>query len=111
MAIFPGQIDDTLSGGEGAAAEKLVRHLGNSLNNITYILDEPTAGLHPADAQRIGHLLLQLRDQHNNVLIVEHHRQMIELADQVIELGPLAGSHGGLDCLPGDVAGLKQAEP
>ena len=103
-----GRPTDTLSGGERQRL-KLVRHLGNSLNNITYILDEPTAGLHPADAQRIGHLLLQLRDQHNNVLIVEHHRQMIELADQVIELGPLAGSHGGQIVYQGDVAGLKQA--
>lgn len=85
---------DTLSGGE-AQRLKMVRHLGSSLSNITYVLDEPTAGLHPSDAHRVGELLLDLRDRHNTVLVVEHSHQMLELADHVIELGPLAGSRGG----------------
>ena len=96
---------DTLSGGE-AQRLKMVRHLGSSLSNITYIFDEPTAGLHPADAQRIGSLLLALRDAHNTVLVVEHSRQMIELADHIIELGPLAGSHGGELVYQGSLDGL-----
>ena len=104
-----GRHTDTLSGGE-LQRLKLVRNLGNSLNNITYILDEPTAGLHPADAKQIGILLVQLRDQHNNVLIVEHNRQMIELADHIIELGPLAGTHGGEIVYEGDLEGLKKAD-
>ncbi|MBR2189151.1 MAG: excinuclease ABC subunit UvrA [Eubacterium sp.] len=85
---------DSLSGGE-AQRLKMVRHLGSSLSNITYILDEPTAGLHPADAGKIGRLLLNLRDHHNTVLVVEHSRQMLEMADHIIELGPLAGQNGG----------------
>lgn len=85
---------DTLSGGE-LQRLKMVRHLGSSLTNITYIFDEPTAGLHPADVRRICDLLQQLRDQHNTVLVVEHDRQVIGLADHIIELGPLAGSQGG----------------
>ncbi|MBP3311581.1 MAG: excinuclease ABC subunit UvrA [Butyricicoccus sp.] len=97
---------DTLSGGE-AQRLKMVRHLGSSLSNITYIFDEPTAGLHPADARRIGNLLLDLRDKRNTVLVVEHSRQMIELADYVIELGPLAGSQGGELVYAGDLAGLQ----
>lgn len=115
---------DTLSGGE-AQRLKMVRHLGSSLSNITYIFDEPTAGLHPADARRIGNLLLDLRDKRNTVLVVEHSRQMIELADYVIELGPLAGSRGGevlftgtprelLDCLAsqtGKYLALRRSTP
>lgn len=85
---------DTLSGGESQRL-KMVRHLGSNLSNITYIFDEPTAGLHPEDANKIGKLLLQLRDKHNTVIVVEHNRQMIELADYIIELGPQAGSDGG----------------
>lgn len=73
---------DTLSGGE-VQRIKMVRNLGNSLSNITYIFDEPTAGLHPADADRIGRLLVELRDSHNNVLVVEHSRQMMALADHI----------------------------
>ena len=99
---------DTLSGGE-AQRLKMVRHLGSSLSNITYIFDEPTAGLHPADARRIGELLLDLRDRHNTVLVVEHSQQMIELADHIIELGPLAGSHGGEIVYQGDLAGLRSS--
>lgn len=100
---------DTLSGGE-AQRLKLVRHLGSSLSNILYILDEPTAGLHPSDARRIGDLLLELRDRHNTVLVVEHSRQIMELADHIIELGPLAGAAGGHLVYQGDVAGLRQAD-
>lgn len=99
---------DTLSGGE-AQRLKMVRHLGSSLSNITYILDEPTAGLHPSDAHCVGELLLDLRDRHNTVLVVEHSRQMLELADHVVELGPLAGSRGGEVVYQGDLEGLKAA--
>lgn len=100
---------DTLSGGE-AQRLKLVRHLGSSLSNILYILDEPTAGLHPADARRIGDLLLELRDRHNTVLVVEHSRQIMELADHIIELGPLAGAAGGHLIYQGDLVGLRQTD-
>jgi excinuclease UvrABC ATPase subunit len=99
---------DSLSGGE-VQRLKMVRHLGSSLSNITYIFDEPTAGLHPADARKIGTLLLDLRDKHNTILVVEHSRQMIELADYVIELGPLAGSRGGEVVYAGSLAGLRQS--
>ena len=100
---------DTLSGGE-AQRLKMVRHLGSSLSNITYIFDEPTAGLHPADAGKIGRLLCALRDAGNSVLVVEHNRQIMELADVIIELGPLAGSHGGEIVFEGDLASMKRAE-
>ena len=85
---------DTLSGGE-AQRLKMVRHLGSSLSNITYIFDEPTAGLHPSDAGRLSRLLLALRNRGNTVLVVEHNRQLLDLADHIVELGPLAGSGGG----------------
>ncbi|MCD8357371.1 MAG: excinuclease ABC subunit UvrA [Clostridia bacterium] len=97
---------DTLSGGESQRL-KMVRHLGSSLSNLTYIFDEPTAGLHPADAQRIGRMLQNLRDNHNTVLVVEHSRQMLELADHIIELGPLAGAQGGQIVYQGTLDGLK----
>ena len=100
---------DTLSGGE-AQRLKMVRSLGSSLNDITYIFDEPTAGLHPEDARRIGRLLTEMRDRHNTVLVVEHNRDLIQLADQVIELGPLAGVEGGQIVFQGSVAELAGAE-
>ena len=100
---------ETLSGGE-AQRLKMVRNLGGYLNNITYIFDEPTAGLHPADAEHIGRMLCGLRDKHNNVLVVEHSRQMFELADHIIELGPKAGSHGGQVVFEGSLADLKAAD-
>ncbi len=100
---------DTLSGGE-LQRVKMVRNLGSALTNITYIFDEPTAGLHPADADRIGRLLLDLRARHNNVLVVEHSRQMIELADHIVEMGPLAGTDGGRIVYQGDLAGLRAAD-
>lgn len=99
---------DTLSGGE-AQRLKMVRHLGSSLSNLIYIFDEPTAGLHPEDAKRIGRLLLDLRDKHNTVLVVEHNRDMIRLADEVIELGPLAGTQGGQVVFQGSVEELNRA--
>ena len=99
---------ETLSGGE-AQRLKMVRNLGGYLNNITYIFDEPTAGLHPADAERIGQLLCDLRDKHNNVLVVEHSRQMFELADHIIELGEQAGFQGGRIVFEGSLSELKEA--
>ncbi|TAH79414.1 excinuclease ABC subunit UvrA [Bacillus subtilis] len=100
---------DTLSGGE-IQRLKMIRHLGSNLSNITYIFDEPTAGLHPDDAKRIAALLLKLRDKHNLVLVVEHSRSMIEIADEVIELGPQAGNHGGHLVFQGTVESLKKAD-
>lgn len=100
---------DTISGGE-AQRIKMVRNLGSSLTNITYIFDEPTAGLHPADAEKIGRLLVDLRDKHNNVLVVEHNRQMIDLADHIIEMGPLAGSRGGEIVFQGSREELLKAD-
>lgn len=100
---------ETLSGGE-AQRLKMVRNLGGYLNNITYIFDEPTAGLHPADAERIGKMLLDLRDQHNNILVVEHSRQMLALADHIIEMGPDAGSGGGTVVFAGSLAKLQDGD-
>ncbi|MBR4635198.1 MAG: excinuclease ABC subunit UvrA [Clostridia bacterium] len=100
---------ETLSGGE-AQRLKIVRNLGGCLNNVTFIFDEPTAGLHPADAARIGRMLLELRERHNNVLVVEHSRQMIALADHVIELGPGAGTAGGEVVFAGTLSELQKAD-
>ena len=100
---------ETLSGGE-AQRLKMVRNLGGYLNNITYIFDEPTAGLHPADAARIGQMLCDLRDKHNNVLVVEHSRQMFALADHIIEMGPGAGSLGGELVFSGSIDELRKAD-
>ena len=100
---------ETLSGGE-AQRIKMVRNLGGYLNNITYIFDEPTAGLHPADAERIGRMLCDLRDKHNNVLVVEHSRQMLALADHIIEMGPGAGSRGGQIVFEGDQHDMSRAD-
>ena len=104
-----GRRTDTLSGGE-VQRLKIVRHLGSSLSNITYIFDEPTAGLHPADADRIAKLLLSLRDKHNTVLVVEHSRDIIRLADEIIELGPLAGVNGGQIVFQGGVEDLEKTD-
>lgn len=100
---------ETLSGGE-AQRIKIVRNLGSYLNNLTYVFDEPTAGLHPADAERIGRMLLELRNKHNNVLVVEHSRQMLALADHIIELGPGAGSRGGELIFAGSPDALRSAD-
>jgi excinuclease UvrABC ATPase subunit len=96
----------TLSGGE-AQRVKMVRHLGSSLTDVTYVFDEPTVGLHPHDIQRMNDLLLRLRDKGNTILVVEHKPEVIAIADHVIDLGPGAGSAGGQVCFTGDVAGLR----
>ncbi|MFF8262987.1 ATP-binding cassette domain-containing protein [Streptomyces virginiae] len=96
----------TLSGGE-AQRVKMVRHLGSSLTDVTYVFDEPTTGLHPHDIQRMNDLLLRLRDKGNTVLVVEHKPEVIAIADHVVDLGPGAGTAGGQLCYSGDVAGLR----
>lgn len=99
----------TLSGGE-AQRTKMIRHLGSSLSDITYVFDEPTAGLHPHDIQRMNETLLQLRDKGNTVLVVEHKPEVIDIADHVVDLGPRAGREGGAIQFQGDVAGLRASE-
>ncbi|MFI6003413.1 ATP-binding cassette domain-containing protein [Streptomyces sp. NPDC051366] len=96
----------TLSGGE-AQRVKMIRHLGSSLTDVTYVFDEPTAGLHPHDIQRMNDLLLRLRDKGNTVLVVEHKPEMIAIADHVVDLGPGAGQAGGAVCFEGTVEGLR----
>ncbi|MFF2851367.1 ATP-binding cassette domain-containing protein [Streptomyces sp. NPDC058001] len=96
----------TLSGGE-AQRVKMVRHLGSSLTDTTYVFDEPTAGLHPHDIQRMNNLLLRLRDKGNTVLVVEHKPETIVIADHVVDLGPGAGTGGGTVCFEGTVEGLR----
>ncbi|MEV0414096.1 excinuclease ABC subunit UvrA [Streptomyces sp. NPDC050448] len=96
----------TLSGGE-AQRVKMIRHLGSSLTDVTYVFDEPTAGLHPHDIQRMNGLLLRLRDKGNTVLVVEHKPEMIAIADHVVDLGPGAGQAGGAVCFEGTVEGLR----
>ena len=96
----------TLSGGE-AQRTKMIRHLGSSLTDITYVFDEPTIGLHPHDIARMNALLLQLRDKGNTVLVVEHKPEMIAIADHVVDLGPGAGTAGGEVVFEGSVEGLK----
>src|SRR6185295_16499404 len=99
----------TLSGGE-AQRTKLVRHLGSSLTDVTYVFDEPTIGLHPHDIQRMNDLLLQLRDKGNTVLVVEHKPETIAIADHVIDLGPGAGTAGGEVVFEGTVAQLRASD-
>ncbi|QKJ18188.1 ATP-binding cassette domain-containing protein [Microbacterium hominis] len=96
----------TLSGGE-AQRTKMIRHLGSSLTDISYVFDEPTAGLHPHDIQRMNTLLQQLRDKGNTVLVVEHKPEVIAIADHVVDLGPGAGRAGGEIQFEGDVAALR----
>ncbi len=96
----------TLSGGE-AQRTKMVRHLGSSLTDVTYVFDEPTIGLHPHDIQRMNELLLQLRDKGNTVLVVEHKPEAIAIADHVVDLGPGAGTGGGEVVYEGTVKGLR----
>ncbi|WP_328958091.1 excinuclease ABC subunit UvrA [Kitasatospora purpeofusca] len=98
----------TLSGGE-AQRVKMIRHLGSSLTDVTYVFDEPSTGLHPHDIQRMNGLLLQLRDKGNTVLVVEHKPEVIAIADHVVDLGPGAGSAGGTVCYEGPLAGLRAA--
>jgi excinuclease ABC A subunit len=96
----------TLSGGESQRT-KMIRHLGSSLTDVTYVFDEPTIGLHPHDVQRMNDLLLRLRDKGNTVLVVEHEPETIALADHVVDLGPGAGSGGGEVVFAGTVEGLR----
>ena len=96
----------TLSGGE-AQRTKLIRQLGSSLTDVTYVFDEPTIGLHPHDIQRMNELLLQLRDKGNTVLVVEHKPEVIDIADHIVDLGPAAGTAGGEVVYEGTVDGLR----
>ena len=99
----------TLSGGEGQRV-KMIRHLGSSLTDVTYIFDEPTIGLHPHDVVRTNRLLRGLRDKGNTVLVIEHEPEVIEIADHVVDLGPGAGSDGGGVCFEGTVEGLRASD-
>ena len=98
----------TLSGGE-AQRTKMIRHLGSSLTDVTYVFDEPTIGLHPHDVQRMNDLLLQLRDKGNTVLVVEHEPETIAIADHVVDLGPGAGTAGGTICFEGTADELRSS--
>jgi excinuclease UvrABC ATPase subunit len=99
----------TLSGGESQRT-KMIRHLGSSLTDITYVFDEPTIGLHPHDIQRMNDLLLRLRDKGNTVLVVEHKPEAIAIADHVVDLGPGAGAKGGEVVFEGTVDGLRASD-
>ncbi|MCU1526844.1 MAG: excinuclease subunit UvrA, partial [Frondihabitans sp.] len=99
----------TLSGGE-AQRVKMIRQLGSSLTDVTYVYDEPTTGLHPHDIQRMNGLLLRLRDKGNTVLVVEHKPETIAIADHVVDLGPGAGAGGGRVCFEGSVAALRGSD-
>ena len=99
----------TLSGGE-AQRTKMVRHLGSSLTDMTYVFDEPTIGLHPHDIERMNGLLLRLRDKGNTVLVVEHKPETIAIADHVVDLGPRAGTGGGEVVFQGTVEGLRKSD-
>ncbi|MFC8502575.1 ATP-binding cassette domain-containing protein [Pedococcus sp. NPDC057267] len=99
----------TLSGGE-AQRTKMIRHLGSSLTDVTYVFDEPTIGLHPHDIERMNTLLVQLRDKGNTVLVVEHKPETIAVADHVVDLGPGAGTAGGSVCFEGTVEGLRTSD-
>jgi excinuclease UvrABC ATPase subunit len=99
----------TLSGGE-AQRTKMIRHLGSSLTDVTYVFDEPTIGLHPHDIERMNDLLLRLRDKGNTVLVVEHKPEAIVIADHVVDLGPGAGAGGGEVVFEGTVEGLRASD-
>ncbi|MCD6640958.1 MAG: excinuclease ABC subunit UvrA [Nocardioides sp.] len=99
----------TLSGGESQRT-KMIRHLGSSLTDVTYVFDEPTIGLHPHDIERMNRLLLRLRDKGNTVLVVEHKPEAISIADHVVDLGPGAGSAGGEVVFEGSVEGLRSSD-
>jgi excinuclease UvrABC ATPase subunit len=99
----------TLSGGE-AQRIKLLKHLGSALTDVTYVFDEPTVGLHPHDVQRMNDLLLRLRDKGNTVLVVEHEPDTIAVADHVVDLGPGAGTEGGVICFEGTVGELRKSD-
>jgi excinuclease UvrABC ATPase subunit len=99
----------TLSGGESQRT-KMIRHLGSSLTDVTYVFDEPTIGLHPHDITRMNELLLRLRDKGNTVLVVEHKPETIAIADHAVDLGPGAGKAGGEICFEGTVDGLRASD-
>jgi excinuclease UvrABC ATPase subunit len=99
----------TLSGGE-AQRTKMIRHLGSSLTDVTYVFDEPTIGLHPHDIKRMNDLLLRLRDKGNTVLVVEHKPETIAIADRVVDLGPGAGTAGGKVVFEGSVDELRKSD-
>ena len=99
----------TLSGGE-AQRTKMIRQLGSSLTDVTYVFDEPTIGLHPHDIQRMNELLLRLRDKGNTVLVVEHKPEAIAIADHVVDLGPRAGAEGGEVVFEGTIEGLRDSD-
>ncbi len=99
----------TLSGGE-AQRTKMIRHLGSSLTDVTYVFDEPTIGMHPHDIERMNALLLQLRDKGNTVLVVEHKPETIAIADHVVDLGPGAGTAGGEVVFEGTFDGLRKSK-
>ena len=99
----------TLSGGE-AQRTKMIRHLGSSLTDVTYVFDEPTIGLHPHDIRKMNDLLLRLRDKGNTVLVVEHKPETIAIADHVVDLGPGAGTAGGSVCFEGALEGLRGSD-
>jgi excinuclease UvrABC ATPase subunit len=100
---------DTLSGGESQRV-KVVKHLGSSLTDVTYIFDEPSIGLHPRDVHRMNELLQKLRDKGNTVIVVEHDPDVIKVADHVVDVGPLAGPHGGEIVYEGSYANLLKAD-
>ena len=99
----------TLSGGE-AQRTKMIRHLGSSLTDVTYVFDEPTIGMHPHDIQRMNDLLVRLRDKGNTVLVVEHEPEAIAIADHVVDIGPRAGTEGGEVVFEGTVDGLRASK-
>jgi excinuclease UvrABC ATPase subunit len=99
----------TLSGGESQRI-KLIRHLGNSLTDMLYILDEPSVGLHARDVARLNGLLKRLRDKGNTVLVVEHDPDVIAIADHVVDMGPGAGMHGGEVVFAGTVDDLRRSD-
>src|SRR5690554_7981172 len=88
----------------------MIRHLGSSLTDVTYVFDEPTVGLHPHDIERMNALLLQLRDKGNTVLVVEHKPETIAIADHVVDLGPRAGTAGGQIVYEGSVDELRRSD-
>ena len=100
---------DTLSGGESQRV-KIVKHLGSSLSDVIYIFDEPSIGLHPRDVHRMNELLQKLRDKGNTVIVVEHDPDVIKVADHVVDVGPLAGPHGGEIVFEGSYANLLKAD-
>ena len=99
----------TLSGGESQRV-KMVKHLGSSLTDMTYIFDEPSVGLHARDVQQVNVLLQRLRDKGNTVLVVEHDPDVIAIADHIVDMGPRAGKQGGEVVYQGTLAGLARAE-